>query len=306
MVAYRQEGFTLIEIAIVMVILGILVGGGIPLLRALTEQKKRNETISYMTEIRNTLIGFTSIHGRFPWADRDNDGIEDPGSYYGYLPYVTLGVKPVDSYSRHLKYEINRNLGADRHTTCTALKDGLSGYPRVVDSDATPNAFSVAAVIVSAGSKDADNDGNVFDKIGRGSFRGDNTDGRPNYIRYPPVSDFDDIVRYLGGYETYTNACEFLSLAVNNNASRRVYVYNATRRADLGSIRAGGNALFDVLSGSRIEIRDMPRGGGRIVNSQPPTPVIISGTGATIYVGSQGSGSGGGGGRRIRRPVRRR
>ena len=78
---YKQEGFTLIEIAIAMVIIGILLGGGIPLLRMLTEQKKRNETISYMGEVKDVLIGFANINGRLPWADRNNDGVEEPGAY---------------------------------------------------------------------------------------------------------------------------------------------------------------------------------------------------------------------------------
>ena len=281
---YKQEGFTLIEIAIAMVIIGILLGGGIPLLRMLTEQKKRNETISYMGEVKDVLVGFANINGRLPWADINNDGEEDPGAYSGFLPYVTLNVRPVDAYSRHLKYETNRNLVHNRFTTCNALRNGLTGYPKVVDSDGSSMAFSVAVVIVSAGSKDADNDNNVFDRITRGPFTGDNTDGRPNYIRYPPVNGFDDIVRYISPYELYSKICEFLKLAVNNKSSKTVYVYNATQGTDVGSLRPGKSALYNLISGSKIEIRDMPRGGGHIVNSSPPTPIILSGTGATINI----------------------
>jgi len=76
-----------------------------------------------------------------------------------------------------------------------------------------------------------------------------------------------------------------LSLAVNNKSSRTVYIYNATNRVDLGSLRSGQSNLYNVLSGSRIEIRDMPYGRGHIVNSSPSTPIILSGTGATINVG---------------------
>jgi len=71
----NQKGFTLIEIAIVMVILGILIGGGIPLLRSLMEQKKRDETISYMKQVKEVLINYARIYGRLPFADTNGDGI---------------------------------------------------------------------------------------------------------------------------------------------------------------------------------------------------------------------------------------
>jgi len=283
---YREKGFTLIEIAIVMIIIGILIGGGMPLLRALTEQKKRNETLSYMAEVKDSIISYAKIHGRLPLADGNMDGIEDRNCYSGLLPYITLNVKPVDSYSGHLKYEINEDLGQDKYTTCRALKNGLYGHPKVVDADATPEAFSVAAVIISSGRMDADNDGREFDKITKGSFRGDNTDGRPNYIRYPPVETFDDIVRYIGSYELYNAVCEYLSLAINNKTSKTVYVYNVNEGIDIGSLRGGESELYEILSGTRIEIRNMPDGRGHIVNSTPPTPIILSGTGLTIYIGS--------------------
>ncbi|RLB08731.1 MAG: hypothetical protein DRG27_05325 [Deltaproteobacteria bacterium] len=305
-----QKGFTLIEIAIVMVILGILLGGGIPLFRSLMEQKKRNETISYMKEVKEVLISYAKIYGRLPFADTDGDGVEDSNSYYGFLPYVTLSVSPVDSYSRHLKYEVNRNLTIDKNTTCTTIRSGLVGNPKVVDSDGSTKPFSVAAVIVSAGRGDADNDGDVFDKISSGSFTGDNTDGRPNYIRYPPINSFDDIVRYISGYEIYSKVCEFLDLAVNNKSLKTIYIYNATQGTDIGSLKPGRSGLYHILSGSKIEIRDKAGGRGSIVDSQPPTPIILSGSGATINVGisssSQSSRSGYKGGVRWIKPLPRR
>ena len=67
------------------------------------------------------------------------------------------------------------------HTlSCGALRAGLSGSPRVVDSDGSSSAFSVAAVLISAGPGDADGDGDVFDDISSGGFNGDNRDGTPN------------------------------------------------------------------------------------------------------------------------------
>jgi prepilin-type N-terminal cleavage/methylation domain-containing protein len=41
----HEAGFTLIEIAIVMVIIGLLAGGGVSLMGMLSERKARNETV---------------------------------------------------------------------------------------------------------------------------------------------------------------------------------------------------------------------------------------------------------------------
>lgn len=289
---FKQKGFTLVELAITLVILGILIGGAIPLLSALIKQKKRSSTISYMEDVKKAIINFSEIHGRLPFADRNGDGIEDGNTYSGLLPYATLGVRPVDSYSRRLKYELNRSLGSDRYTTCNALKNGISGDPKVVDANGSSKAFSVSFVIVSAGARDADMDGNVFDKITSGSYTGDNTNGRPNYICHPPTNGFDDIVIYAGPYEIYSKICEFVNVAVNNKSNKTIYIYDETHGIDIGRLSSGRSGIYQVLSGTRIEIRSGAHGGGSIINSNPPTPIIVAGRGITINLESETGGRG--------------
>lgn len=279
-----EKGFTLIEIAIVMIIIGILAGAGISLIGVLTKKKLRDETIDYLEKSKDALISFASINGRLPWADTDGDGVENSGGTSGNLPYSTLNLMPTDSYKRPVKYEVNSNLTLNRQLSCGALRAGISGNPRVVDSDGSTSAFSVSAILISSGPMDADGDGNLYDAINTGTHQGDNTDGVPNYIRHPPIDTFDDLVRYIGTNELYKEICEFLVLAVNNNSAGTIYVYNATAGADLGSISSGGNGSYDIISGTRIEIRDAPSGGGSIVTSTPPTPIILSGNGCTINV----------------------
>ncbi len=280
----NQKGFTLIEIAIVMVIIGILAGAGVSLIGVLTKKKLRDETIDYLDKSREALISFASINGRFPWADTDGDGVEDSGSTSGDLPYVTLNLMPTDSYKRPVKYEVNSSLTTNRQLSCGALRAGISGSPSVVDSDGSTSAFSVAAIVISSGPTDADGDGNLYDAVTSGTHQGDNTDGVPNYIRHPPIDTFDDLVRYIGTNELYREICEFLVLAVNNNSSGTVYVYNRTAGVDLGSISSGGNGSYDIISGTQIEVRDAPGGSGSIVTSTPPTPIILAGNGCTIDV----------------------
>jgi prepilin-type N-terminal cleavage/methylation domain-containing protein len=277
-----QLGFTLIEIAVVMVIIGLLAVGGVSLMRLLTERKARNEALAYLKETQTALIGFAERTGRLPYADGDGDGLENNGATAGALPYRTLQLGPADPYKRPLHYALNPNLGTSRTASCAALRTGLTGAPQAVDADGAPAAFPTAAVLVSAGPMDADGDGNVFDDLAVGTHQGDNTDGTPNYLRHPPVAGFDDLVVYLGGNELYSSLCEYLSLAVNNHSGSLVYVYDVNQGSDLGSLTTGNSTVYTVLSGSRLELRSGSGGGGSLVSSNPPTPIALAGRGLTI------------------------
>jgi prepilin-type N-terminal cleavage/methylation domain-containing protein len=279
----RQQGFSLLEIAIVMVIIGLLAGGGISVMSVLTQRKVRHETIDYLHQARAVLVSFAAIHGRLPWADTNADGSENAAAASGALPFQTLKLMPTDPNKRILKYALNSSLGTNRTASCMALRTGLAGGPRVVDADGTGVAFAAAAVLASAGPRDADSDGNAFDVISTGTHQGDNTDGNPNFIRHPPTDTFDDLVIYLGENELFGEICEYLTLAVNNNSGGTIYVYNRTQGSDLGTLTNGAFGTYDILSGSQIEIQDAPAGTGAIVlPSSPPTPLVLAGRGFTI------------------------
>ena len=281
----NKHGFTLIEIAIVMVIIGLLAGGGVSIMGMLTQRKARNETIDYLKETKEALINYVTINGKLPWADTDGDGNQNNNATSGTLPYLDLMVRPSDPYKRVLRYGINSNLGTDKPTTCNALKAGLSSGPRVIDGDGAATSFYIAAIFISSGPMDLDSDGNVFDAINSGSYQGDNTDGTPNYIRHTPIDTFDDLVVYIGGNELYGNLCEYLTLAVNNGTGEpTAYVRDANQGIDLGSIGDGGSALYEIISGTKIEIWSSAGGGGSIILSDPPTPIYLAGNGFTITI----------------------
>jgi prepilin-type N-terminal cleavage/methylation domain-containing protein len=275
----NAKGFTLLEIAIVMIIIGILAGGGVGLMRMLTERKARNATVDYLQQVRMALVSYAGNNGRLPWADSDADGIENSGTTNGTLPYQTLQIAPSDAYKRNLRYEINANLTTNRSSTCSALRAGLSIRPQVVDADGAATAFSVAAVLVSAGPMDADSNGNVFDALTAGTHQGNNANGNPNYLRNPPVAAFDDLTTYIGGSELSGYLCEDLDIAVNNNSGGTVYIYDFNQGANIGSVPNTSTGSFKIVSGTRIELRN---GGGFNVPSTPPTPITLAGQGATF------------------------
>jgi prepilin-type N-terminal cleavage/methylation domain-containing protein len=279
-----EKGFTLIEIAIVMVIIGLLAGGGVSLMGMLSERKVRNESAEYLNDAKFALTSFAKINGRLPWADNNNDGLENNNIITGTLPYLTLGLKPRDANSRFIGYALNNNIGTNRSNSCGALRPGLAGAPLVVDADGSTTAFPVAAVLVSAGPTDADNDGNVFDRITAGTYRGNNRTGAPNYLRHPPTNTFDDLVVYINGYTLYGDVCGDPVLSVNNGSAANVFIYNTTQSSDIGIVAPGSTVTFRIIAGEQVSIRSAAGGGGAIVGSTPNNPVVVAGSGVVIRV----------------------
>ena len=104
----NTRGFSLIEVAIVLVIISVLVAiVAVPLATQL-EQQRITETNKQLETIKEALIGFALANGRFPCAARlaDNNGLESLNglasngvcnAYVGYVPAVTLGLSSIDS-----------------------------------------------------------------------------------------------------------------------------------------------------------------------------------------------------------------
>ena len=251
------------------------------LMGMLTKRRARTESIDYMKQVKEALIVFAEINGVLPNADTDGDGTPDGTAPAGTVPYITIGVQPKDSWMRYLKYEINASLFSDRTTSCFKLRASLgTDLPQVVDFDADPatGAFSVAAILISSGPADADNDGDVFDDVTAGSYQGDNTDGTPNYIRHSPRNDFDDLVLYIGGGELFQAiGCGQCAVSVTNNSGSEVFIHDTTKGTCVGRVPTGATVGFQVKYNDSIEIMDnIDYSSGSHVTSTPDTPLTIN------------------------------
>ncbi|NGZ84583.1 type II secretion system protein [Duganella aceris] len=109
---HRQSGFTLIEIAIVLLIVGLVIGGMIAPLGTLLEQKRVTETRRTMEDAKEALLGFAMSRGYLPCpAISSSNGLEDRiGSTCrkrtGLLPWATLAVPRLDGWNRVLGYTV--------------------------------------------------------------------------------------------------------------------------------------------------------------------------------------------------------
>lgn len=99
------KGFTLVEMAIVLLVVTLLLGGLLVPLTTQIEQRKISETQKALADAKEALIGFAIANGRLPCPAAPNStGTEDPPgggacnhAYDGFLPAVTLGLSNVDS-----------------------------------------------------------------------------------------------------------------------------------------------------------------------------------------------------------------
>lgn len=115
----QERGFSLIEMAIVMVILGALLGGLLMPLSAQRDVNNRKATETQLDEIRNALIGYAIQNRRLPCPSPAGSGVSPqppapcPAGNRG-VPYETLGVAGaqkngdlVDVWQRPIIYRVH-------------------------------------------------------------------------------------------------------------------------------------------------------------------------------------------------------
>ena len=94
-----QQGFTLIEVATVLLIVGILLGYTVALFPRQQELKQYRAVDAEMDRIMEALVGFAQVNGRLPCPSNPaSGGNEDPGGdaecthFGGFVPVNTLGL----------------------------------------------------------------------------------------------------------------------------------------------------------------------------------------------------------------------
>jgi prepilin-type N-terminal cleavage/methylation domain-containing protein len=179
-----QRGFTLIEMAIVMVIVMALMGGMIATLSGQMDTRAQAETEQTLADIREALLGFAAAQGRLPCPAAPNaNGNEsfDAGHVGsatngwcsnfndGYVPGTALGITPtnaqgyvVDGWNQPIRYAVTiRNNHAYttsdgvRNATMSALLTNNTDYLTVCsklnggncDTNATLSNYGVAVVL---------------------------------------------------------------------------------------------------------------------------------------------------------------
>ncbi|MGK5078938.1 type II secretion system protein [Janthinobacterium sp. HLX7-2] len=107
-------GFSLIEIAIVLVIVGLMIGGLVTPLTVQLEQRKVTETQQALDEAKEALTGYALRYGYLPCpAISSMNGLEDRRGTrcngekrVGFLPWASLGLRQGDSWNNLFRYSV--------------------------------------------------------------------------------------------------------------------------------------------------------------------------------------------------------
>lgn len=132
LVQHSRRGFTLIEIAIVLVVIGLLISGGLLAVGPVIQSAKISETKQKMATVEAALLGYVIANGCLPCpAARGasatgitNNGTADyttacgsggacTGAGNGLVPWVTLGIAEndaIDGWGRRLIYSVDPTL----------------------------------------------------------------------------------------------------------------------------------------------------------------------------------------------------
>lgn len=217
----RASGFTLIEVAIVVGIVGLILGALLAPLSARYELARLRQARGELSEAREALYGFALTYGRLPCPDSDGDGREDAGdggcvAEEGNLPGTDLGVSRADPWGNDYRYRVDaRFADAVDGTGCGTASVGVSfalcseGVLIVQDRAAgTPETVvrGVPALLLSRGFNEGDP--RAADSPDEMENRSDCGGGPapppcdPNlYVSHEPTraegKEFDDVVVWL-------------------------------------------------------------------------------------------------------------
>lgn len=167
----RQNGFSLIELAIVLVIVALLSGGLMITLSAQQEGMAASETQRRLQEAQEALLGYVAANGRLPCpASPGTTGNESPlggglctHPRTGFLPAVTLGLTPtnpngylLDGWNNPIRYVVTTYSHATFcpngcFTTSNGIRNVWNGSTTLLQLDPDLKVCSTATNIQTPG-----------------------------------------------------------------------------------------------------------------------------------------------------------
>lgn len=220
-------GFTLVEMAMVLLIIGLLLGGLMPMLSTQMEAQRIIETRKQLNEIQQALIGYAVVNGRLPCpASPTSSGEESPvgggictNFLDGFVPAATLGLASttdnqgnlgfaVDAWGNRIRYAITSANGNAFTTTNGMSTTGISNLqPNLL---VCSTATGISASACAAGTSLTSNGGvpavlfsTGKNTAGGGADQAANLDGNRTFVSHAPTSssaangEFDDLMIWM-------------------------------------------------------------------------------------------------------------
>jgi len=218
-----SAGFTLIEMAIVLIVVSLILSGVIKTVGVQRQQLKRDETRQQLEIIKEALIGFTLTNGRLPCPDTGVDGLEDftggaaPATLVdcdndvGLLPHVDIGIGNQDTWGNRFLYRVTGTGAtsfADEAPSQVGVPQALNasfsvdtaaiGDIRIEDEGGNGIVLNAPAVVISFGENGASQ---VACGGGLSAREQENCDGDATFVDsfYSDVAGarYDDLVIWI-------------------------------------------------------------------------------------------------------------
>lgn len=122
---FRQgTGFTIIELALVLIVLGILAVALMPMIQVVHDDSMREQDSTSLKTARNALLGYIRINAGAPCTDAVGNPVSTGCDTTRTLDL--LGVRTIDSRRKTFAYDVNDTLtlseiAASGNSLCTAL-----------------------------------------------------------------------------------------------------------------------------------------------------------------------------------------
>jgi prepilin-type N-terminal cleavage/methylation domain-containing protein len=216
---HSNNGFSLVELAIVLVIVALLTSG---LLLGISAQRNAAENVDaqrQLENIREALLGFAMANGRLPCpadpaltsADVNKVGLEDPPNgpcnrVIGAVPWATLSLPELDPWGNRFTYFASNQFTAVPTGGALAsfsLSTGVApnstaGLANINDGNGNNIASDLPAVIVSHGSHSAGAwQPSGVQLPGAAGDELENANITPTFISHTPSNSFDDLVTWV-------------------------------------------------------------------------------------------------------------
>jgi prepilin-type N-terminal cleavage/methylation domain-containing protein len=215
------RGFSLIEMAVVLVIMGLLLGGLLMPLAARMDILHYNETRQKLALIKEAINGFVLAHGRFPCpaapaiaSSVAGAGTENCSLAAGVVPWATLTTPELDAWGGRFSYVVTASMQDEipentvtPPASCTTIPDAASfalcsaGSLTINSTAGGSVALQVPAVIISHGKNGFGayrDDGSQLSSAGAAPGELQNTDGTSPFVHGEAVQNgYDDFVEWI-------------------------------------------------------------------------------------------------------------
>jgi prepilin-type N-terminal cleavage/methylation domain-containing protein len=211
--SHPSPGFSLVELTIVLVIVGLLTSGLLLGIAAQRNAAETSEARRQLDNIREALLGYAMANGRLPCpapatvpTGDASAGVAAPppcdnAAQHGVLPWVTLGLPETDPWGNRHTYTASSAFTAAKPAEALAsFTLSSTGNVNVKDSASSSGniASELPAVVVSHGSQSSGAYQTTGARLpGASGDEAENADADLTFVAHTPSASFDDLLIWI-------------------------------------------------------------------------------------------------------------